>query len=273
VNEQDQMWLKELAAQIETDWIRDYKERGCEAAHRRMPRFRREYLVTEFLDSASDRDVYREMGVPGRYVRSDISPLNDGIREWLRNIQYIHNPTWERHDAQPDLFGIGLILWGPPSSGKTVTACALLLAMVRMGIHNTDPTLRNLDEHGASMGRFVSWQDASELFRQAASGDEEMQEAAEDLKKAMRGHGTNLDAGNFLLIDDISRERGTEFNKGELQRVLRYRHEQGLATILTTNHSPDEWAEYYGDVFAGFLRRAFFGVEFEAQPAVTIRRR
>lgn len=263
MNEGQQARLKGLAEQIETAWQIDYVEQKCESAARRKPRLLPSYKTTEFIQQASDRDLMKHMGVPARFI-NQYPDLPDEVLDWLDLIQYTHRPTWERHDGRPSLGGLGMLFYGPSGSGKTTVACELLRVMVRLGKRNTDPDLVDLSmSHGWSMGRFVSWQDASETFRTAAGGNEDAQEEAETLKHSMYGISNSLDTANYLLIDDISRERSTEWNLGELQRILRFRHEHELTTILTTNHKPDDWGKYYGEVFPGFLHRAFVPVEFK----------
>jgi hypothetical protein len=143
-------------------------------------------------------------------------------------------------------------------------AASILRDLVRLKIRNTDPTMQVFAWHGQCMGRFVSWQDSSELFRKASGGDEDAGERAAALRKSMRPGGPLENRGDFLVIDDISREKRTEFNLGELQRILRHRREWGWTTILTTNHDPDEWHQVYDDAFASFLSRSFIPVGFSA---------
>ena len=116
--------------------------------------------------------------------------------------------------------------------------------------------------HGAAMGRFVDWQSASELFRSSNSDDDDGETAAE-IRKSTIPTGPVAKRGDFLLIDDISRERPTEYNTGELQRIIRRRASEGFPTIITTNHAPDDWEQKHGEVLAGYLHRTFVPVEFD----------
>ena len=65
----------------------------------------------------------------------------------------------------------------------------------------------------------------------------------------------------MVVIDDISRERQTEFNQDRLHSILRKRNNECFLTILTTNFSPDQWADVYGPVLGAYMQRAFVDAE------------
>jgi DNA replication protein DnaC len=222
------------------------------------------YETDHLIDSLSDEELLAHMGVPVKYTRHAIEMQHDLPKEaeaWLRNIEYIYRPNFER--LEKDLCGMGLILSGPGSTRKTTTAAAILLRAVRMKTPNTDPTGHNFTWHGAAMGRFVDWQEASELFR-SASRSEEDDMAAEEVRRYMKPNGPAIHRADFLVLDDISRERPTEYNAGELQRTIRRRADNGYPTIITTNHSSEEWPDAHGEVLTGFLMRSAIVIEFSA---------
>jgi hypothetical protein len=222
------------------------------------------YPTDHLIQGMDDQELLNHMDVP-QHIRAVAEAGKDGpwhpeIQFWLDNLAYIFRPSTDLQKERPGLHGRGLILYGEPRRHKTTTACSLLLHVVRTGIRNSDPTYHNLTWHGWCMGRFVDWQDASELFRNAAGGRDE--EEAEVLRLAMRPNGEMTRRGDFLVIDDISRERGTEFNSNELHRILRRRLNYGYPTILTTNYEPDGWQDVYGDSLAAFMKGEFNLVEF-----------
>lgn len=222
------------------------------------------YETDWLIDGSSDKELLMHMGVPPTYihyaVKESDSHLPDEVEDWLVNMRYIFRPSLD--DLSGNLCGSNLIFAGPGSTRKTTTAVATLLRAVRLGIPNTDPTGRNFTWHGKAMGRFVDWQDASEIFRSANSGDEDAAISAESLRASVRPTGPVLARGDFLVLDDISRERTTEFNAGELQRILRRRSDNGYPSIITTNHREEDWDDKHGEVLAGFLRRSSSVVEF-----------
>lgn len=47
----------------------------------------------------------------------------------------------------------------------------------------------------------------------------------------------------LLILDDLGAERGTDFDASVIAEVLRYRHAQAKATIVTSNLTPDQLRE------------------------------
>lgn len=223
------------------------------------------YETDHLIHDLTDEALLAHMGVPRKYIghAADLAEedLPADIQRWLASLSSIFRPSDER--VRDGLCGLGLVLVGPGATRKTTTASAILLRVIRKEIHNTDPTGRNFTWHGAAMGRFVDWQEASDLFRTANGGDENAEMAAREIRTAMHPSGPMLYRADFLVLDDISRERATEYNLGELQRILRRRSDEGYPTIITTNHPQDEWPSVYGDVLAAYLSRSNIVVEFE----------
>ena len=227
-------------------------------------RKRNPYPTDLLIDGSTDSQLMDHMGVPPRVAGL---ALRKGIvypgpvQRWIDDANHTFRPLdYERDPVSGKLAGQGLILYGPPKIGKTTMAARLLLDLVRLQVENTDPTGKNWSWHGWAMGRFVDWQDASELFRRAVA-DPDADADALLLRLAMQPNGNALNRGDWLVIDDISRERNTEFNSGELHRILRRRYENMFPTVITTNLSPSKWEENYGEVLASFLGRAFIAVE------------
>lgn len=223
------------------------------------------YSTDHLIQSMDDNELLAYMGVPRTFHANAIAmhdrPLRKDIENWVEMLPYIFRPFTKYQTERPDMSGVGLIFHGPSGTRKTTTAAALLLRMVRMGIPNTDPTGRTFAWHGWCMGRFFDWQEASALFR-AAVKDDEADSDAEEIRKALTMRVGPEHHADFAVIDDISRERRTEYNIGELTRILRIRHNRCYPTIITTNFEPKVWEREYGDVFAAFANRAFIHVEF-----------
>jgi hypothetical protein len=225
------------------------------------------YSTDHLIQGMSDRELLRHMAVPDKFIRYAVAtanePMDERIEFWLENLPYIFRPQDEKNDENPDLYGVGLIFYGPGGTRKTTTAAALLLRIIRMGIKNSDPSLRNFTWHGWCMGYFADWQSVSKDVRLAAGDDEAARERSKDADRRMRAASHPDVSGDFLVLDDISRERNTEFNSGELQRLLRDRNVRGYPTIITTNHPPSTWGRVYGEVLAAFMERSFLTIEFE----------
>jgi len=223
------------------------------------------YETEHLINRLSDPELLQHMGVPDQVAAraTMVKRLPSLAETWLENLPYIFRPAMELVLENPDMAGTGLILHGPTGTRKTTTAAAILLKTIRKLIPNTDPTRKNFTWHGAAMGLFVDWQDASETFRKGSGESEDAAFESLLLVQRMRPGGDDMTKrGDFLVVDDISRERSTQFNSNELHRILRQRHRDLFPTILTTNHAPKEWVDVYGDPMAGFMSRAFIPIEF-----------
>ena len=257
----DEQFLKDLSNEINERWTKNYVERQTYMAQKRKPKIKDTYEMDEFLAGVSDIDLMVHMGVPEDMIGYEPRPLDPDIRGWLQNLRYCHRPTREDHLAQPNLYGSGLIFYGPSGTEKSVTAANLLLQLIRLNIRNTDPDLVSLMNHQMSMGAFLEWPQVLDLLRADATSDL-LDDETEHTKRLLYGGGTGLKRGNFLVLDDIGRDRATDFAVSEFQRYLRYRHSHGWATILTVNHPPRQWKSIFGPVLAAYLQRSYMPIEF-----------
>lgn len=227
---------------------------------------RRPHSTDALIDSLDDMALLRHMGVPRRYrelalLEQEQHPL---IEDWISKWPYIYRPQPELNHEKPHLMGTGLALYGPSGAGKTTLSAALLLRLVRLLVPNADP-----DGHsrwyGACMGGFVSWQEFSRLAREK-HGDDDAGAEYEQLTWRMTPTAGVDTRADWLVLDDLSRERATEYNISELTYFLRHRYENGYPTIITTNVGPDDWADQYGPVMGAFMARALIAVEITKGP-------
>ena len=121
-------------------------------------------------------------------------------------------------------YGMGLFLYGPNGSGKTMLGSLVLKAYAAKGYSICFTTFIELLE-----GKKSSWSD-------------------QDEKDWFARQVTNAD---ILVIDDPGKEhrvseRGIDFINSLLQEVVRYRISNNLPTIITTNLDPADFRKAYG---------------------------
>lgn len=224
------------------------------------------FATTKFVRATDDRKLMQRMGVPDRLIggadRYLDEPLPPQVQNWLKKMPMIYRPSFDTMKASDqDLPGVGLVFYGPAGTHKSVTAVRTLLAAVRLGVPDFDPNnpLRR-GWAGWALGHFQDWQELSALMRVGKVEDEWRMEELDGLLKA--GLIGETQGGQFLVIDDLSRERPTDFNLDRLSFYLRYRYERCIPTILTTNLEPDKWEDVYGSVLGQFLTRSTVQVAF-----------
>lgn len=108
--------------------------------------------------------------------------------------------------------GRGLFFYGPRGTGKTKLAAIIANERVRKGkpvLFSSVPDL---------MG------DIRATFRRGNT-----EETLQSVKEA-----------DFLVLDDLGAERMTEWVGEQLFAIINHRHNERLATIITSNYSPDD---------------------------------
>jgi hypothetical protein len=135
-----------------------------------------------------------------------------------------------------------LYLWGPPGTGKTYAACALLRS--NFG-HRVFPWARAMAElwgddltdypgrvDGPMAPEFLSFRDVVAEARA--------------LRPQTEAHGTPIGTclkyDGLIAIDDINADLGTAFVRELACRVVNRRYESMWPTIFTSNNSPAELA-------------------------------
>lgn len=125
----------------------------------------------------------------------------------------------ERVRAYAEAFGPstdrGLLMVGPYGSGKTYAACALLAALARRHAVLFSP-MTDLVERAATFQR-----GALSAYRDA----------------------------RLLCLDDLGKERPTEFAMEQVYGIVDYRWREGKPTVFTTNYAQPE-------LFAHFTKTA-----------------
>jgi DNA replication protein DnaC len=69
----------------------------------------------------------------------------------------------------------------------------------------------------------------------------------------------------LLIIDDLGKERGTNYEDSSFDELLRSRYDKGLPTIVTTNVNRENWKDQYGDAMGSFVYEAFHQVKITSK--------
>ena len=160
--------------------------------------------------------------------------------------------------------GVGLLFDGGPGLGKTTHAVVTLLEIIRRLPTDDEQARAALGYSALDYGRsarpiyYMTFPDF--LGRKKAMFDADPEQKRE-LQLEMDGfHGRSaLDHLNVrvLVLDDLGKEYGSEYNVAGFDEILRSRYDKALPTIVTTNTPREQWKTKYGDAMGSFVHEAF----------------
>lgn len=160
--------------------------------------------------------------------------------------------------------GVGLLFDGGPGLGKTTHAVTAAMEFVRMLPEDDDKAREVLqmksDDYGMKC-RPIYYM----TFPEFLSRKKMMFDAEPEIKKLMqmemegfhgRAKEDHLNV-RVLVLDDLGKEYGSEYDNTSFDEVLRSRYDRSLPTIITTNVNRDNWKKQYGEAMGSFAHEAF----------------
>lgn len=171
-------------------------------------------------------------GIPARYrnrVLANFKPLNRSCEDALAQVRGYVDRLEQHYDE-----GRGLALIGPIGVGKTHLVCGALTAIIAAG----------------RGGRFISTTDLFATIKAGfgTKGDSQGDDLLDELARAQ-----------WLVLDDLGAERGSEWEQSTLHALLGRRYDDTLPTIVTSNTF--DLRRFVGDRVADRLRECTTFVE------------
>lgn len=160
--------------------------------------------------------------------------------------------------------GVGLLFDGDPGLGKTTHAVLSLLEFVRRLPDAKDEANAILKYEQGEYGfdaRPVYYMTFPEFLHRKKAMIDASPEDRRTMQLEMDGlHGRCVDDYlnvRILVLDDLGKEYGSEYNVAGFDEVLRSRYDKALPTIITTNTPRDRWSIKYGEAMGSFVYEAF----------------
>jgi DNA replication protein DnaC len=156
---------------------------------------------------------------------ADVHPELEPIRKYVANPE----PYIKR--------GLGVLLWGPPGTGKTMVSTLILKDLIRSGYTGFSATMAAMVEY----------------FTAGWGGKTEEKDWFTD--KFLNSQ--------ILLLDEVRREN--RLAESTFDHILRTRVHEGRPTILTTNLTPAELENGYGSSILSLLVEQSIAVNLTIQ--------
>ncbi|MGW3153697.1 ATP-binding protein [Streptomyces sp. NPDC001089] len=215
-------------------------------------------MITTPMDPERARWV--GTGIPPRLrgmTLNDVENMGPGHPQALRNARdYVdqfrgqQDRNWRLLPTNPSIYGRGLMFAGPPNTGKTTLAAAVLCELRRRwGVSVYQTRFGDHVERKIKVMKAGFETDPEELSRWNYSVE-------------------RTEWADVVLLDDVGHERSTDSKYAEdtLDKLLRQRFDEGLPTLITTNLGGEEWAQRYSKALRSFVDRCTRREIFVGEP-------
>lgn len=163
--------------------------------------------------------------------------------------------------------GVGLLFDGGPGIGKTTHAVVAAMEFLRRLPENDAEACKvlgtNQKDYGLTFKPIYYMTYPEFLSRKKATFDALPDDKREAMYELDGYHGrAKFDWLNVrvLVIDDLGKEYGSEYNDSSFDEILRLRYDKALPTIVTTNVRLENWEAVYKEAMASFANEAFIRV-------------
>lgn len=203
----------------------------------------------------------RFFGLEPSDLTEHAGPFPEAISDWLEMVN--EGKIIKAIGGLGDT-GTGLLFDGTPGLGKTTHAVVSLMEMVRRLPSEKEElgrVLKYAPDDLSMNSRPVYYMTYPEFLTRKKSlmdADPESKRAMFQELEGLHGRAEN-DRLNVrvLVLDDLGKEYGSDYNNTSFDEILRSRYDKGLPTIITTNVELDSWEKKYGKAMASFGFEAF----------------
>lgn len=163
--------------------------------------------------------------------------------------------------------GVGLLFDGGPGEGKTTHAVVAAMEFVRQLPDDDIAAAKLLHAKMSDYGhqfRVIHFLTFPEfLAMKKRYFDTEGDERRETNRIIDGFHGRAKEDWlnvRLLVIDDLGKENGSNYDSSSFDELLRSRYDKGLPTIITTNVMREDWGVQYSEAMGSFAYEAFHRV-------------
>jgi DNA replication protein DnaC len=202
---------------------------------------------------------YDEAGIPAKATKLDWTDLDsdpaiDRVHTWADGYP---NRVLSNYGAETQDIGLGLLLHGDVSRGKTTAAALALKRVIDYGHAGWFVPMGTLED------LLHRQMDLNTYMRKVDTVDAETQDSFEQITRRL----TKIRFRYYVVVlDDWGRERmASSFLQDYVEALMRERYNRGLPTIITTNRSPADIEGAISRQFSSFLGEACTFIEFSGE--------